>query len=97
MSRPVRTERDKIAVKARKMCADPVIASEWRLAWNRVLDRLHALYGARRPVMKSFEAHHSDTVAREAMLRALVAGKPMKECEEIAFAAPGNIPAPDRN
>lgn len=86
MSRPVRTERDKIAIKARKMCTDPAVTAEWRLAWNRVLDRLEPVYAARRPVMKSFEVHHSNEVAREAMLRALVTGKPVAECEELAFA-----------
>lgn len=87
MSRPVRTERDKIAIKARKMCADPAVAAEWRAAWNRVLDRLEPIYAARRPVLKSFEVHHSNEKAREAMLRALVAGQPINECEEVAFAA----------
>lgn len=85
MARQIKSERDKIAAKARKMCADPVKAAEWRGAWCRVLDRLEPIYVARRPVMKSFEVHHSNEKAREAMLRALVAGKPMAECEEVAF------------
>lgn len=85
-ARRVKSERDKIAAKARKLCADPVTATEWRTAWNRVLGRLAPIYAARRPVLKSFEVHHSNETAREAMLRALVAGKPMPECEEIAFA-----------
>lgn len=87
MPRPVKSERDKIAAKARKACADPVIAAEWRAAWNRVLDRLAPVYKARRPVMKSFEVHHSNETAREAMLRGLVAGGSIAECEEAAFAA----------
>lgn len=94
MPRPVRSERDKIAAKARKLCADPAIAAEWRAAWNRVLDRLAPVYEARRPVLKSFEVHHSNEVARETMLRALVAGKPMAECEEIAFATCQPVMAP---
>lgn len=81
----IESERDKIAAKARKLCADPVVAAEWRAAWCRVLDRLQPIYAARRPVLKSFEVHHSNETAREAMLRALVAGKPMEECEIIAF------------
>lgn len=85
MPHPVKSERDKIAAKARKMCADPVKAAEWRDAWCRVLDRLEPIYTARRPVMKSFEVHHSNEKAREAMLRALVAGKSMGESENIAF------------
>jgi hypothetical protein len=83
----MKSERDKIVVKARKMCADPAIAETWRAAWNRVLDRLEPIYLARHPVMKSFEVHHSNEKAREAMLRGLVAGKPIAECEELAFQA----------
>jgi len=85
MPRPVKSERDKVAAKARKLCADPATAVAWRSAWVRVLDRLAPVYEARRPVMKSFEVHHSNETAREALLRALVAGEPMAECEEIAF------------
>ncbi len=85
MARPVKSERDKIAAKARRLCADPAVAAAWRAGWNRVLDRLAPVYAARRPVLKSFEVHHSNETAREAMLRALVAGKPIAECEEIAF------------
>lgn len=85
MSRPIKTERDKIAAKARKMCADPAIAAEWRAAWNRVLDRLYPVYVARRPVMKSFEVRHSNEKARETMLRGLVDGGSIAECEELAF------------
>ena len=69
--RPVRTERDKIAAKARRMTRDPVIAAVWREAWNRVLDRL--------------APHHSNEFAREAMLRALVAGKSIAAAETISF------------
>jgi hypothetical protein len=81
----MKSERDKIAAKARKMCADPATAAEWRSAWNRVLARLEPIYTARRPVMKSFEVHHSNEKAREAMLRGLVAGKTTAECEQLAF------------
>jgi hypothetical protein len=35
--------------------------------------------------MKSFEVHHSNEKAREAMLRGLVAGKTTAECEQLAF------------
>ena len=83
----MKSERDKIAAKARKMCADPVRAAEWRSAWNRVLERLQPIYEARRPVMKSFEVHHSNEKAREAMLRGLVEGKTIAACEELAFEA----------
>lgn len=89
MARPVRTERDKIAAKARKLCADPLVRAEWNDIWSRVLDQLHASYS---PAMKSFEAHHSNEVAREAMLRALVAGKPAAECEAAALASVGVAP-----
>jgi hypothetical protein len=61
------------------------VAAEWRAAWNRVLAQLQTLYAARRPVMKSFEAHHSNEVAREAFLRALVDGKTIEEAEAIAL------------
>jgi hypothetical protein len=80
MPRPVRSERDKIAAKARRLCADPAVAAEWRRAWVRVLDRLAPVYEAR-----GLAVHHSNETAREAMLRALVAGRPAAECEEIAF------------
>jgi hypothetical protein len=81
----MKTARDKIAAKARRMASDPLVAAEWRAAWNRVLARLQTLYAARRPVMKSFEAHHSNEIAREAMLRALVDGKTIDEAEAIAL------------
>lgn len=82
-----KTERDRIAAKARKLVADPTIMAEWRACWCRVFDRLQDVYAARRPAMKSFEAHHASEAAREAMLRALVDGKPAAECEAIAFAS----------
>lgn len=85
MARPVKSDRDEIAAKARKMCADPLVAAEWRAAWNRVLDRLQTVYAARRPMMKSFEVHHANEKARETMLRALVDGKTIEESVELAF------------
>lgn len=94
MPRTVKSERDKIAAKARKLCADPVRAAAWRAAWSRVLDRLEPVYAARRPVMESFEVHHSNEQAREAMLRGLVVDKPIWECEELAFASVALPPLP---
>lgn len=83
--KPARTERDKIAAKARRMARDPAVAAAWREAWSRVHDRLAPLLLARRPVLKSFEAHHLIETAREAMLRALVAGKSIADAETISF------------
>jgi hypothetical protein len=97
MSRHAKSERDKIAAKARKAVTDPAVKAEWQAAWSRVLRRLEIVYEARRPVMKSFEVHHSNEKAREAMLRALVDGKPMAECEDAAFASvlpPCPVPLP---
>lgn len=69
MARPVKSERDKIAAKARKMTSEADKA-EWRAAWLRLLPRL--------------PADRSD-VAREVMLRALVDCKSIAEAEEIAL------------
>jgi hypothetical protein len=82
-----KSERDKIAAKARRMTSDPAVAAQWREAWARVQERLAAVYEARRPVMKSFEAHHSNEVAREAILRALVNGESIAASEEQSFLA----------
>lgn len=92
MARPTRTERDKIAAKARKMCADPAIMAEWRAAWERVFERLQPFHEARRPVLKSFEVHHINETAREAMLSGLVEGKTIAECEEMAFRTAVPLP-----
>jgi hypothetical protein len=80
-----KSDRDKIAARARVMVTDPLVAAEWRAAWNRVLARLQTSYAARRPVLKQFEAHHYNEVAREAMLRALVDGKTIDEAEALAL------------
>lgn len=85
-----KTERDRIAAKARQMARDPATAAAWRLAWGRVLDRLAPVYAARRPLMKSFEVHHSNEVAREAMLRALVNGMTIADAETISFDSANN-------
>lgn len=81
----MKSDSDKIAARARAMVIDPLVAAEWRAAWNRVLAQLQTIYAARRPAMKSFEAHHSNEVAREAMLRGLVDGKTIEECEALAL------------
>lgn len=90
----MKSERDKIAAKARKMYAKPATRTEWQHAWTRVLARLEPLYDARRPIMKSFEVHHVTEKAREVMLRALVDGKTVAECEELAFAEGSRCTAP---
>jgi hypothetical protein len=81
----MKSARDKIAAKARRMASDPLVAAEWRAAWNRVLAQLQTSYAARRPAMKS-----DVEIAREAMLRALVDGKTIGEAEEIALSTANN-------
>jgi hypothetical protein len=65
-----KSDRDKIAARARAMVIDPLVAAEWRAAWNRVLGQLGG---------------PSNETAREAMLRALVDGKTIDEAEALAL------------
>jgi hypothetical protein len=78
MARPTRTERDKIAAKARKLCPTDASKAEWRAAWQRVFERLPS---------------DADTeIAREAMLRACVEGRTVAEAEELAFRSVVPLP-----
>lgn len=82
----MKTERDKIASKARDICADADTKALWVASWNRVIDHLEPFY-RKRPGIRMFEVHHSNEVAREAFLRAAVSGTLLDECERIAIAA----------
>jgi hypothetical protein len=78
----MKSERDKIAAKARKITTESDRA-EWRAAWCRVFERLGE--------------NVDSEIAREAMLRALVAGKTIAEAETLAFASvfpPCPVPLP---
>lgn len=82
MARQVKSERDKIAAKARRITSETEKA-EWRAAFCRVFDWL---------------GKDADTeTARETMLRALVEGKTITEAERLAFASvipPCPVPLP---
>jgi hypothetical protein len=87
----MKTERDKMVAKARKICADPKVEAEWRTSWDRVINHIEPLL---RAGTKVFEAHHTFQTAREAFLRAAVAGKSMDDCERAGIDAVCPAPAP---
>lgn len=77
---PPRTERDRLAAKARKMTTDAEKAI-WRAAWLRL----------------ELPVGCDQSIAREAMLRALVAGKTIADAEQAALLAvlpPCPVPLP---
>lgn len=80
-----KSERDKLAAKARKMASE-ADKSLWRAAFCRVFNAL---------------PDGADTeTAREAMLRALVDGRTIEEAERIAIASvipPCPVPLPESN
>lgn len=79
----VKSARDKLAAKARKMTTEAQKA-EWRVAFTRVCNVL---------------PDGADTeTAREAMLRALVDGRTIEEAERFAIAGvipPCPVPMPE--
>jgi hypothetical protein len=80
------TKRDDIAAKAREICSDTKVKAAWTASWNRIIDYLEPTFKAREGI-KSFEVRHTLEKAREAFLRAAVAGTDLDECERAAIAA----------
>ena len=80
----MKTERDKMVAKARRMTKDPIVDAAWRTSWDRAINHIEPLL---RAGTKSFEAHHTFEVAREAFLRAAVGGYDMDECERAGIDA----------
>lgn len=79
----VKSERDKLAAKARKITSEADKAL-WRAAFCRVFNMLP-------------DGVDTET-AREAMLRALVAGRSIAEAEQIALGSvipPCPVPLPE--